>query len=451
MTITIGPIVIKDYETLNWSTRRQNQIVSIPYGSQQINNVTGVELVEYQITGTIFSDTTVPKLLRRQLTELFNNNTKEFIYIEFSEDGNELTGWFLLDNFSTEIIPSTFHYNFNMTVRRLSLDNAQMIALYAQDDTPLVSDYSFAVRRWVAMPNGQGDSSHLLRTGTEGTTRVPINSSVHYMPYTQTSIINDFRCRIYDTMVKGSLEFFVSSSNITETGWEERYALGNNFTGDVVISNGLLRVVFFNPDSITDPGKYDIHIWSGSRWEWGCRDFIPIFNTIPAATSSVYQPPLITSFSNDKIDFIQWYTNSQNIFFPVKNTLHFGNYFVSKELVTHANTLNEFSSVTNAGGKSNTLITSSSSVITDNYSTVQIQTATGFDYNLGILYTKIPTPLIVTSSVFLGYTVPINTRYYLASFVLPNPPSAGTSLANIGREYLSNSTQKRVLINPKWM
>lgn len=453
MTITIGSILIKDYETLKWTTRRQNEIVSIPYGPQQINSVTGVELVEYQITGSIFSDSTAPKLLRRQLTELFNNNTREFSYIEFSEDGNELTGWFLLDNFSTEIIPGTFHYNFNMTVRRLSLDNAQMIALYAQDDTPLISDYTgLSERRWVAMPNGQGDGSHLLRTGTTGTTRVPINSSVHYMPYTQTSIINDFRCRIYDTMVKGSLEFFVNSSNIFETTWEERYALGNNFEGDVVISNGLIRVVFFNPSSITSPGKYDIHIWSGSRWEWGCRDFTPVIREVlPTYPLAVFQPPTIIHFSNDKIEFIQWYTNGINIFFGIKSILRYGSYFISKELVTSSDILGTSSSVTGHFAKGYTTLSGSSSVITDNYSTVEFQTGTGFNFNMGILYTKIPTPLIIGLSVFLGYTVPINTRFQLGVFVLPNPPSAGTTLANIGREYLSNSTQKRVLINPKWM
>lgn len=453
MSITIGPIVIKDVENLKWSTRRQNDIVSIPYG-HQINSVTGVELVEYQFSGSIFSDTVAPKLLRRQLTELFENSSRDFTYIEFSEDSNELTGWFLLDSFSTAIISSTFHYSFDMTVRRLSLGNSQMIALYAQDDIPLITDYSLtpAIRRWVAMPKGQGDSSHLLRTGDEGTTRVVIDSLVHYMPYEQTNIINDFRCRVYDTTAKGSLEFFVNSSNLIESGWEERYGLGNNFQGDAVISNGLIRVVFFNPRSITSPGNYDIHIWSGSKWEWGCRDFTPVIReTTPVYNLSVFEPPTITYFSNNEIKFIQWFTNSRSIFFGVKNTLSFGSYFVSKELVTKPDILSQFSTVSGHFTKGYTNLGSSSSVINDNYVTIQFQTGTGFNFNMGILYTRIPTPTTGGVNVFLGDTIPINTRYQLGVFLLPNPPPSGTSLANIGREYLSGSTQKRVLINPKWM
>lgn len=441
-TITIGPIELPNILTLKWSTRRQNEIVSIPYGPQQINTVTGVDLVEYQFTGAIFNDVVAPKLLRRQLTELFNNNTRDFTYIEFSEDDNELTGWFLLDRFSTEIIPNTFHYNFDMTVRRLSLDNAQMVALYAQDDEPLESDYSFAVRRWVGMPNGQGDSSHFLRTGDEGTTRVPIDSDVHYMPYTQTSIINDFRCRVYDTMVPVSL---FDNPTDDESGWEERYGLGNNFTGDVIISNGLIRVGYSrSAGSFTTAGTYFIYIWSGTVWERACFDFIdgtvaPISNTTPT----------ITYLTNDKIEFIQWYTiNNVSVFYGIKNTLSFGNYYVAKELISRSFPPHALSYI---DGNFNTLVTTTHSVVSDNYSSLQMQAASGFNYNMGFLHTKTPVPTNFTGKLFLGYTVPINTRYHFAVFVLPNPPSAGTTLANIGREYLSNSTQKRVLINPKWM
>lgn len=456
MYINIGPINIPKVLSLQWTSRRINETVAIPYGSVIYNTSVGVELVEYQLSGAIVHTTVEPKLLRQQLTELFENHTRDFVYIEFSEDSNELTGWFLLDGFSTQINPHTFHYEFNAIVKRLSLDNSQMVALYARDDIPLVNDYNFTLRRWVAMPNGQGSTSHNLRTGTTGSARIVVNSPTHYMPYTQTSIINDFRCRIYDTMVKGSLEFFVNSSNIVETGWEERYGLGSNFKGDVVLSNGLIRVVFFHAHSLSSPGNYDIHIWSGSRWEWACRDFTPTTFTTPAPlfieSLSVYDPFTITHFSNDRIEFIEWYSSAGNTALGIKNTLHYGSYFISKELVTRSNfVISEFSALAGTFTKGYTVIGNSISVASDNYATIEFQTGTGFNFKIGCLYTKIPTPTIFGLSLFYGNEVPVNTRFNLGVFAIPEPPPAGTTLANIGREYLSNSTQKRVLINPKWL
>lgn len=461
MTITIGPIVIKDYETLSWSTRRQNEIVSIPYGPQQINNLTGVELIEYQITGTIFSDTTAPKLLRRQLTELFNNNTREFTYIEFSEDGNELTGWFLLDNFLTEIIPSTFHYNFNMTVRRLSLDNTQIIALYMQDDTPLDGDYTgLSERRWAGLPKGIGAVSHISRPTDQGSIRIPINTTSHFFPYTQSSTIYDLRCKVYDTQTPRSLASFVSSPNVIETGWVERFGLGDNFEGDVVITNDLIRLVFIQASSITGSNtnaRYYFHIWTGSQWEYACWDWQPRYSGYFLNQIDIYGSPTITHLSDNKIEYIQFYflrgSGITRTLLVVKNMLNYGTYYVEKEVIARFDEIVDGSAML---AQSQTVIGTDHSIVTDNYTSGQFQTASGFSFNMGFLHTKTPDDIALGSLLSgnylqVGYQVPVNTCYQVAVFVLPNPPPSGTTLANLGREYLSNSTQKRVLINPKWM
>jgi hypothetical protein len=353
------------------------------------------------------------------------------------------TGWYLLDTLSTEIVPNTFHYSFSATIKRLQ---SQPVALFAEDDVPLLSDYSLSERRWVAMPNGEGDSSHALRTGENGSTRIVVNSSTFYMPYNQTANIPDFRCQVYDTTVRGSLRDFLSNPT-TEDTWVERFGLGNSYEGDVVISNGLIRLVYTRSNNTfpasTGVGRYDIHIWNGAAWEWACFDFLPLFTTAIA-----YGPPHISKLTDNKIEFTQWFSDRQKTFYAVTNVLSYGSYYISKELVTRKGSL---SSLSPLSSETHTIIGTVHSVVSDNYSSIQFQTSTGFNFNMGFLHTKTPSPSTSGHTLYLGYSAPVNRRFQVGVFVLPNPPESGTTLGNIGREYLSGSQQERVLVNPVWL
>lgn len=447
MYILLGPLRLDNIIGLNWSIRRNNSIVSIPFGVPRLESIT-TSLLDYEISGDIFDNQTDPRLLRKQLQDLFSNHTWQFVYIYFSEDSNELSGWFLLDSFSTNIIPGTFYYSFSMNVRKLSAEKGLLFGLYLNDDIPLNTTYNLtpATRRWASLANGQGGTVHNLRSGSTGSSRVVIDTNVHYITYTSPTDSNDFRCRIFDTLEKRSL--LAENNNDVDSNWEERFFVNRSFEGDIVISNGLIRIIYSYTNVVNPVGIYYYELWTGSVWERFFYEFVNI-----TSYNSLSQPPIITYFDEYKIEFIAWHYveyPGAPYSFGVKNTLYFGTYFIKKSLVLRAGTLPTIRLQNSGWASADNVL--DNNYINNNYSSLQFTSFSGVSVLIGFLFTEQPANVVSDGGQALVSTVniPKGDRYEYGVFLIPNPPPVGSSLVNLGREFLSDSNSKKVLIDPEY-
>ncbi len=451
--LKIGPIQIGDIEQLSWSTRKVNEIVSIPFGPTFTYSL-GVELIGFKISGAVYQEnsTVPPKVLRKQLTDMCANYTWELTYLQFDEDSAELNGWFILDSFSTGIVPGTFHYSFQLEARRLVLDGGMATALYAEDDNPLTTNYNLTPQRWMAMPNGH---SAVNRPGHDGITEIVIDNPNFYVPYDHTNTIYDYRCSVHDTTVKGSSLTNEIVTPSQETDYEEYFGLGNNFKGDVYISNGLIRCVYRQRIGSTfgQRGRYYWDIWTGSQWERAAYTTEPLYGG-GLLLRDAPVPPIITYLDEYRVEFIQWYHTANNpTSVAIKNIMRFGAYFVEKSTTPRNEKLDTLTILSWDG--SGTAI--DVDIVTANYASVAHTLPGGSSCNLGLLFTDAPDT--ITTFAGSGFVIAdlaltdgtVGNTVTWAVFIVPNPAPTGATNTVLGLEFLSNSNQRKIIVNPKWI
>lgn len=308
--MTIGGVTVPIVESMDTQIRRRNTVVDIPFG-RQVGYPAGVELEAYTIQTVLWGNTvSEAKSLRRALKGMFSQLDQVPVYIGFTVDSNEFSGWFLLDDirFSQAGFDITT-FPCSMSVRRVSGNQASLIPAIYWEANELTPNSGAAAQSWISYPNGHGNSSLQTYTGNGSTTIVEFspsdNPKLLYDLDGDTAALN--ACRVYDTMTGASfgsqvtwLETITEFQPAAEANWEQ-VSGGYTFAGDVVIDNGgLFRVIWVKSAKLLFFASYNPG-GGATPWVYGMHQYL-IHGTLGSAFEFP-TAPIITSVSDDQIKF----------------------------------------------------------------------------------------------------------------------------------------------------
>ena len=449
MGIQIGPITLDSLEGQSWSISRRSETVGVPFG-RSYSTTTGMELISYDLSGLVKAATdAAARLLRQQLQDLFNNHSLDFVYIAFDHDSPEFSGWYILDRLSMSLDAHIFGaYPFAASVRRLAAHGGLTEAQYFHAVT-LTNDYSsLTPRPWTALVNGRGGASHDLRTGQGGSNRIVANANDAIIPYDHPAAPDVYaggRCRIFDT--RTNLFSPHNAVDPDETDWLERFGNNIHFEGDAVVDNGLIRYVALRA------GGHYIYLWAGSYWERVADPPDWAFGDSPINASST-RLISIEYFDWDRITFLDYQDSQDNRGAALRWTLRRGTYFFEIETASRIGTILATSEIVSP--YSTTLGAFDNDVATANYASARVTApVSGNQYHFGFLHTETATPAGSSGGSYvrvqLGVTVAEDAYFKVAYFAVPHPLPSGLTKANLGLEFLSGSTTRRVLVDPEWV
>lgn len=454
MSYSIGPITFPFLEAHSWDARRQTQIVNVPF-TRQTGFSTGAELVSYSLSGQFYADTEAEaKVLRRQLVELFNNSDIDFEYIEFDCDDEELSGWFLLDQVSVNIPPGSLGpYPFSASVRRLGNLSTHLFGTY-WTSTPYTNDYALTGREWVAAPNSLGSPVNDNRPGDGGENYIivapsPLVSPITYQAQPTIADFYDMACRAYTipgtVSIADALNEVASKTEIFSNDHETIRSATTTARERIIISNGLIALAY---DPVPSRNETELYVYDSavappSSWVQVALDVL--YTTTASAFSYSAQQfrPVFEKVSRDEIIFKVILSNTdaydQNLV-TARYRIMRGSYFVDVHLKTNGTDIDTDTAILGTDALSS--LTSGA-----NYSVADV----GTKGKVGYLHTETATSTISVFSLRLGYSVAINSETHFGLLLTPPALPTGTTLANLGNEFIANMRQQPVLVDPRWL
>lgn len=99
-----------------------------------------------------------------------------------------------------------------------------------------------------------GDGVSVTRSSKDGTVTL-VRANTKDIKFSMNGFeLNVGECKLFDT---------VTADNVTETTWHSVMNEYRNFTGDIVIENGLVRIKIPKTEAA---GQIDVYYWTGSAW-----------------------------------------------------------------------------------------------------------------------------------------------------------------------------------------
>ena len=448
MSYSIGPISFPFLEAHSWDARRQTQIVNVPFARQTGFSI-GAELVSYSLSGQFYAGTEAEaKVLRRQLVELFNNSDIDFEYIQFDCDDEELSGWFLLDQVSVSIPPGTLGpYPFSASVRRLGNLSTHLFGTYWTSN-PYTNDFALIGREWVAAPNSLGSPVNDDRPGEGGENQIvvapaPLENPIVYRDQPTFADYYDLACRCYTTAGNPSdgLNGIADMPEVFSSG--HVYSDANN--DSLVVSNGLVAIAYNSSLGIATMQMIIYEPTLGIPWRTIVSS-IDLFDTSLGVYRVVSQYPIVEKLSKDEIVLQVVYSvtadydqNSVTVRYKIRR----GTYFIDVHLKTKGADIDSTSRLLTTASVASPVTATNTYVATVN--SVPAMSSAGF------LHTETFVGVASGTNIQLGYDVLPNSETRFAVFVLPETIPTGTTVVNMGNEFIANMRQQPVLVDPRWL
>jgi hypothetical protein len=213
------------------------------------------------------------RLLRRQLKELVENPDLQPSYIQWAATAQPFMpsrsdaedGWYYISNLNWDPeshIPGQGAMEARMTVARIAPSSPSGLSL-GYTGGALSTTYSTPATPLLAYPIGAGQvgPGALSRTGGEGAVPLSAISTPNPLPFVPpvVSALWTGGVRCYDTITTATGgNAPPTSGSFAATNWTQIYGSGHNFAGDLVVTNGLLLLLFRTGQS----GLPDVYLWN---------------------------------------------------------------------------------------------------------------------------------------------------------------------------------------------
>lgn len=452
MTYSIGPIALRNLTNHTWSASQTSLTTDI-LNQSQVGFVTGQEMVNYNLIGAFFADTTAEaRIQRTQINDIIANPSIQQIYITFDQDDEELSGWFAIDNLETTVEAAIFnYYSFTLGVRRIT--GGGNITVQKANSYFYNHVYSNVNQRWVSMPNGQGDNSDEQRFGGDGGFN-PVKTNLDLTQLNPTfrigySIPSPFvpdpdiylaRCQIFDTV---SSDTTTDPNDPDETNWIERFGTYINFEGDLVLRNNLLMYIW---DATL--GGSVLYLWSGSNWEVACNTFTLTFSDTPTILTESHKPT-IEYFDWNKIIWHENFTQAEGRNVSIRYKMLRGSYTLHVAIKSDHGDLVSTGGITKYSGNSHSSY--DENLAGSNYRAALGTTVLGNPIQYGFFYTDGSGGGGASGDIQLGYTTSEKVWTRLGLFAVQNPIPNSVFKNTLANQYLANMDFQETIINPVMM
>jgi hypothetical protein len=247
----------------NWQGGKTYKFTKIK-GGRTIPSLDGVSEPKVAVAFPVFEETVAnAKILNQQIEEMTKNPDTQEVYLNWTENTDK-NGYYLFVSGSLSIPPgslSTGILPFTGQLIEVAKPNDAMFAVQC-NSRERDNDYTGidpGAFHGVAASTGTALYMAQAVTGRTGEDGIVIavggaanQTLIRYEVAEDDLNKNDVVC--YDTM-----------GSATESDWVEVFGKSHNFTGDMVVSNGLIRFKTQITDG-TYPGKIMVEFYDGSAW-----------------------------------------------------------------------------------------------------------------------------------------------------------------------------------------
>ena len=392
------------------------------------------------------------RIQRMQINDLFANPAIRQVYIEFDEDKEELSGWYMLGDLDTSILASVFNaYPFTMSVTRLYSSGAGVGQVW--ESRPLENVYTTIPKPWLALPPNKGGTSgsrFQLRQGDGGNAPVwrdlqegemPISYRHDMDPFAPNSSDDkyyDNRCYVYDTITETGV---INSVDPPKDDWIERFAGNVGYEGSVVIGNGFIRYVW---SKSTEAGFF--YLWTGNNWDRIIAGPDLKFTGSGTGDGLLVHRPVVTYFDWNKVVWYHLSTQAEERAGILRCELLRGSYYISMAVKADYGEVNASSQIDNAG--STTVGSSFENMTTSNYRGWDLTTAGARTVKYGMFFTRQATTSSSAGRVILGSNTPEGEWNNFGVFMLNNPTGISSlDVETLAQDYLSGMDFTERIVN----
>jgi hypothetical protein len=197
--------------------------------------------------------------LLAQLEELSNSVELQPAYIQWATTAqpnppynaaDAHDGWYVIEDFEPDysgFSPSGF-VECKATITRVAPDTPSSLGTWYSGGALSSSSYSGAATPLVAFPLGSSGQAptQLSRTGGEGSVPLSLNPTPNPVPFVRPGTVAGLfagMVRVFDTINTGSNPV-PTSGGFSNANWLQVYGIQHDWTGDCVVTNGLLLLLF---------------------------------------------------------------------------------------------------------------------------------------------------------------------------------------------------------------
>ena len=243
-------MLVEGYETIVY-----------PRGSIERKQTVSFAIKAWQAIGGQSAGTSgAMKYLLKQLEELASNRDMQPAYIQWTAtadpaallNASELhDGWYIIDDLEPDYARNvvTGLVQCRMTVTEVAPQPPRSVAM-GYTGAALSSSFTGTSQTAIGFPLGAGNqpAPAVTRTGGEGSVPLTVAPSATLNPlyFTPSATISSWflgGCHVYDTLTVGG-NAVPTGGTFTNANWLEVFYTDHDFTGDCIITNGLLLLRF---------------------------------------------------------------------------------------------------------------------------------------------------------------------------------------------------------------
>lgn len=243
----IGNALIEGSRTIIWPRGRSVEKQDVTFWAQQWQSAGGQGASSYLAL----------RYLLRQLEELAGNPDMQPVFIQWAATAqsgqyNVTTphdSWYIIENVQPDYANFVVSglVKVRMTTQLVAPATPSSLSTWYAGGA-LASTYTGAATALLAFPLGSTGQAptQLSRTGGEGTVPISVNSTPNPVPFIRPGTIAGLfagMVRVFDTINTASNPV-PTSGGFSHANWVQVYGTQHNWTGDCIVTNGLLLLLF---------------------------------------------------------------------------------------------------------------------------------------------------------------------------------------------------------------